>query len=299
MSASCGVFSNLLLTNVPTLTSKRQPDTFKMPAFTLYGFRGSTNSDRVRLTLAEGGFTDYNFEIIDLPKGKQKVSFLPSLISLIHTYAYSHLRVFTLPLHIRNLINYNPLLIITAQSEDHLQRHPFGKIPVVSFPDFTLYESRAICKYLTRLYSFPLFPSSTNLKALALFEQAESVETQYFSEAAGKIAFEKFAKVMFMGMKADEEIVLKALKDLEGWRGVMDKLLEGKNFMAGETFSLIDIFYIPMVKRLEECGVGDVITGKGNLKAWWDRCRNRDSVRGLWRGDEEVRSAEVGIGTGS
>lgn len=45
----------------------------KMPAFTLYGSRGSTNTDRVRLTLAEGGFTDYELVLLNLHKGEQKV----------------------------------------------------------------------------------------------------------------------------------------------------------------------------------------------------------------------------------
>lgn len=54
-------------------TSKRLYN-LKMPAFTLYGSRGSTNTDRVRLTLAEGGFTDYELVLIDLRKGEQKVS---------------------------------------------------------------------------------------------------------------------------------------------------------------------------------------------------------------------------------
>jgi glutathione S-transferase len=44
-----------------------------MPAFTLYGFPGSTNTDRVRLTLAEGGFSDYEVVHLNLHKGEQKV----------------------------------------------------------------------------------------------------------------------------------------------------------------------------------------------------------------------------------
>lgn len=44
-----------------------------MPAFTLYGSRGSTNTDRVRLTLAEGGFKDYEFVLLNLQKWEQKV----------------------------------------------------------------------------------------------------------------------------------------------------------------------------------------------------------------------------------
>jgi glutathione S-transferase len=45
-----------------------------MPAFTLYGSRGSTSTDRVRLTLAEGGFMDYELMLLNLQKGEQKVS---------------------------------------------------------------------------------------------------------------------------------------------------------------------------------------------------------------------------------
>ncbi|KAF3033125.1 hypothetical protein E8E11_003594 [Didymella keratinophila] len=43
-----------------------------MPAFTLYGARGSTNTNRVRLTLIEGGFTDYKLVLLDLYEGEQK-----------------------------------------------------------------------------------------------------------------------------------------------------------------------------------------------------------------------------------
>ena len=49
----------------------------KMPAFTLYGSRGSTNTDRVRLTLAEGGFTDYELMLLNLQQGEQKVGTHP------------------------------------------------------------------------------------------------------------------------------------------------------------------------------------------------------------------------------
>lgn len=61
-----------IITNRPGFLSKRLHSS-KMPAFTLYGSRGSTNTDRVRLTLAEGGFTDYELAILNLQKGEQKV----------------------------------------------------------------------------------------------------------------------------------------------------------------------------------------------------------------------------------
>jgi hypothetical protein len=61
-----------LITNSPGSASKLLHSS-KMPAFTLYGARGSTNTDRVRLTLAEGGFTDYELVLFNLHKGEQKV----------------------------------------------------------------------------------------------------------------------------------------------------------------------------------------------------------------------------------
>jgi len=63
----------LRITSRSTIISKPLINS-KMPAFTLYGFHGSTATDRVRLTLAEGGFTDFGYVLVNLPKGDQKVS---------------------------------------------------------------------------------------------------------------------------------------------------------------------------------------------------------------------------------
>jgi glutathione S-transferase len=48
--------------------------TAKMPAFVLHGSRTSTNTARVRLTLAEGNFIDYELVVLNLLEGEQKAS---------------------------------------------------------------------------------------------------------------------------------------------------------------------------------------------------------------------------------
>jgi len=259
------------ITNRPGFVSKalRAP---KMPAFTLYGSRGSTNTDRVRLTLAEGGFTDYEFVLLNLQKGEQKVSPSRELPNL-------------------NNIN-NP-----TQSPSNLTRHPFGKIPAITFPSgFTLYESRAICTYLARKYSFPLLPPSPatgiehDLEATALFDQAQSVETHYFAEPAGKISFELFAK-KFMGLPADKAVVSQALKAVEGFFDVAERMLQEREYMAGREFTVVDVFYIPLVQRLFACGHGDVIQSRGAVNAWWERCVNRPAIRKMLAEDGEVAVA--------
>ncbi|KAG5663575.1 hypothetical protein KAF25_001511 [Fusarium avenaceum] len=219
-----------------------------MPSFTLYGARGSTNTDRVRFTLAEGGFTDYEIVLLNLAKGEQK-------------------------------------------SKEHFSRHPWGKVPAITFPDgFTLYESRAICKYLAKKYSFPLLPSESDIEASALLEQAQSEETQYFADHAGRIAFEKFAK-KFIGLPPNEAVVADALKSVEAYFDVAERLLGSKNYMAGNEFTLVDIYYIPLVQRLFICGYGDVITSRKAVSAWWNRIVSRPAIQKIMDADKEAAAA--------
>ncbi|KAF1991183.1 putative glutathione-S-transferase theta, GST [Aulographum hederae CBS 113979] len=219
-----------------------------MPAFIIYGSRGSTNTDRVRLTLAEGGFTDYELVLVNLQKGEQK-------------------------------------------SKDHKARHPWGKIPALTSAEgFTLYESRAICRFLAKKYSFPLLPPDSDVEATALFDQAQSVEMLYFAEPAGRIAFEKFAK-RFMGLPADEAVVADALRAVKMFFDVAEGLLQGREYMAGDNFSLVDIYYMPLVQRLIACGYGDVILSRAAVSAWWDRCINRSAIQRMLAADKDAVTA--------
>ena len=172
-----------------------------------------------------------------------------------------------------------------------MKRHPWGKIPVITFPGgFTLYESRVICKYLARKYSIPLLPPDSDLEAAALFDQAQSAEMLYFAEPAGKIGFEMFAK-KFMGLPPDDAVVSDALRSVEMFFDIAERLLQHKDYMAGKTFTLVDIYYIPLVQRLFACGYGDVILSRKTVSAWWDRCIQRPAIEKMLAADKEAAAA--------
>ena len=117
-----------------------------------------------------------------------------------------------------------------------------------------------------------------------------SEELQYFNEPAGKIGFEKFAK-RFMGLPADEAVVATALKSVEAFFDVAERVLQRKDYMAGQEFTLVDIFYIPMVSRLFASGYGDLILSRKAVSAWWDRVVNRPAVSKLLAADREAMAA--------
>lgn len=172
-----------------------------------------------------------------------------------------------------------------------MKRHPWGKVPVVTFPDgFTLYESRAICKYLATKYSFPLLPAASDVQAVALFDQALSEEMLYFSEPAGKIAFEKFAK-KFMGLPTDEAVISAALKSVESYFDAAERLLQDRHYMSGQDFTLVDIYHIPLVQRLFACGYAGVVKDRRAVSAWWDRVIERPAIKELVAADAAAMAA--------
>jgi glutathione S-transferase len=161
---------------------------------------------------------------------------------------------------------------------------------IVSTERFTLYESRAICKYLATKYSFPLLPSNSDVEAVALFDQGQCAEMLYFAEPAGRISFEKFVK-RFVGLPPDDAVVSDALRSVEMFFDVAEHLLHDKDYMAGNEFTLVDIYYIPLIRRLFACGYGDVIGSRKAVNAWWERCVNRPAIQGMLAADKEATVA--------
>lgn len=174
-----------------------------------------------------------------------------------------------------------------------MNRHPWGKVPVVMFPDgICLYESRAICKYLARKYSIPLLPQNSDLEAIALFDQAESAETVYFTDAATRVAFEKFAKKL-LGLPPNEVAIEEGLRMVGAYFDVAERLLHSNDYMAGDKFTLVDLYYIPLIQRLFTCGYGNIILSRKAVSAWWDRCVTRPAIQKVLADDQKAAATNA------
>lgn len=93
-----------------------------------------------------------------------------------------------------------------------------------------------------------------------------------------------------MGLPADEAVVSDALRSVETFFDVEEGLLGRKDYMAGDEFTLVDIYYVPLIRRLFACGYGDVVS-RVSVGAWWDRVMSRPAIRNMLAAEEEARAA--------
>lgn len=158
---------------------------------------------------------------------------------------------------------------------DHLTIQPFGQIPVLDDDGFVFYESRAIMRYLDEKLSGPKLHGA-DLKSRATIEQWISIETSNFTPHAMKIIRGALLGPMF-GKPVDEEMVKAGREGVTTTAEIMDRQLGKKQYIAGDSFSLADICYLPYIEYIYACKNGDVFDKFTNVTAWWKRTSERPS----------------------
>ncbi|RIA78824.1 glutathione S-transferase [Glomus cerebriforme] len=158
-------------------------------------------------------------------------------------------------------------------------KHPFGRVPVLIDDGFKLYESRAIARYLINKYqgtknSTVLIPS--DVQKAALVDQFVSVEASYYTGPFHKL-FEQVVLSKYYEKTADPVIVKEAREEIIKVLDVYEKILEGKDYLAGE-FSLADIFHCPYGNYAVQTGHADLFNDpkRPNVARWWKNITERE-----------------------
>ncbi|KAJ7091000.1 glutathione S-transferase-like protein [Mycena epipterygia] len=166
----------------------------------------------------------------------------------------------------------------------HLAIQPFGLVPVIDDDGLVLYESRAICRYLAEKYAkqgTALIP--TELKAKAFFEQAAAVEFAHFEPLAHEVYVEGIAKPR-NGTPVDPVALDKVIADLSAKLDVYEKILGTQEYIAGDEFTLADVFHVSFGSLLERGGCNLLTTKGPNIARYFRRiiCWNSIRARPSW-----------------
>jgi glutathione S-transferase len=158
---------------------------------------------------------------------------------------------------------------------DHLARQPFGQVPTLDDDGFSLYESRAICRYLDETLPGPKLHGA-DAKSRAVIEQWVSVETSNFTPHAMKIIMQLFFAPM-MGKEPDQATVASGREGLDRVLPVMERQLAKTPYIAGKEFTVADIGFLPYIDYLFAAKAADQIEAQPSVLAWWKRISDRAS----------------------
>ncbi|KAJ7296730.1 hypothetical protein O6H91_13G089800 [Diphasiastrum complanatum] len=161
---------------------------------------------------------------------------------------------------------------------EYLALQPFGVIPVIQDGDLTLFESRAIARYICDKYAnqgTALYGSS--LTDRAKVEQWLEVESQNFHLPIGTAVFELVFKG-YRGLTTDDSVVEANLSKLSSVLDIYEVHLSKNKYLAGDFFSLADLSHLPYLHYLIHVAKkGDVVTSKKHVNAWWEDISSRPS----------------------
>jgi glutathione S-transferase len=154
----------------------------------------------------------------------------------------------------------------------HTLRQPFGQVPALEDDGFALYESRAMCRYLNDKVDGPLVPR--DLRARAVAEQWISIESANFSGHAMKFVYQYIFK-----RDVEAKVLEAAGQALDKTLGIMDAQLAKHPYIAGSTFTLADICYMPYLEYVMASPAKEIVAKHPNVSAWWIKISDRPSWR--------------------
>lgn len=168
----------------------------------------------------------------------------------------------------------------TLREQQHLARHPFGRVPVLQHDDFQLYEAQAILRYVDRALPGPaLTPAQP--RAAARMDQLMNINDWYlFQGVANVIAFQRVVGPRLLGLIPDEAAIAAAMPKGCAVFEELSHLLADQPYFTGDSISLADLLLAPQLDFLCDTPEWTVLAdGRENLQTWLDRMKQRSSMQ--------------------
>lgn len=170
---------------------------------------------------------------------------------------------------------YKLISIPDMKKEPFLSINPNGKSPAIEDPnaDITLWESGAILEYLVETYDKQHTISfSTGSKDYFLAKQW----LHFQMSGQGLFFGQAFWFTRFHPEKV-QSAVDRYVKEVHRVTGVLNRAIEGKEYLVGDKFSYVDAAFVPWFGFVGLWNI-DMEKEFPNVKAWLDRLQTRPAI---------------------
>ena len=162
-----------------------------------------------------------------------------------------------------------PLNVLTGEPKtpEHLERHPFGKVPVIDINGLRLLETSAIARYLNDVVPGPSLVPATPEDRARMDMVIGIVDSYGYGALLGIAGYHLFPD--FIGGRDDAKLA--AAKETAGKVLTFAMTTKGASpFVAGE-LSLADLYLAPCVFYASLTPDADALfAGVDGFADWWD-----------------------------
>jgi glutathione S-transferase len=159
--------------------------------------------------------------------------------------------------------------------EEHLKRHPFGKVPAFEHDGFMLYETAAITRYVDEGFEGPSLQSIEVHARTRMAQIICIIDSYTYGPVLGQIVIQRLVVPMMNGTP-DEAAIEAALPAARKALGVLEGLIGDQPFVAGNTLSLADLHLAPILAYFSGTPEGEkVLADTPNLRRWFDNISAR------------------------
>ncbi len=169
------------------------------------------------------------------------------------------------------------LVEVAPRSEEASSIHPGGMIPVLRHGDRTLFESRAITRYIDEAFDGPpLMPRDPWAAA-----QAEQW-LAFVATSVDKSVIRELVHAYFFSRKPDKspdrEIIDRAAKRIARQFATLGKASEKTGYLSGESFGLADMYAMPIISQSRVTPEGkEAMASSPSLTAYYEKHKTRPS----------------------
>ncbi|KAI3927948.1 hypothetical protein MKW98_023549 [Papaver atlanticum] len=158
----------------------------------------------------------------------------------------------------------------------YLSKNPFGQVPLLEDDDLTLFESRAITRYVSEKYEKTGIDllRKDNIKEAALVNQWVEIESQHYNPVILPIIYEIFVSPI-TGQSPDKTVIDANVEKLGKVLDIYEDRLGNNKYLAGDFYSLADLHHLSYTYYMMKTEWASMINSRPHVKAWWEDISSR------------------------